>query len=55
MDDFQFIFTALTVLGHDQNAMIDCREVIPAPKAFTGRAFFPAGPSRQDVEQAVSS
>ena len=28
-------------------------EVIPAPKAFTGRAFFPAGKTIADVEQAV--
>ena len=55
--DFQFIFTALTVLGQDQNSMIDCSEVIPAPKPFTGSqfSFFPAGTSSEDVEQAVSS
>ena len=52
--DFQFIFTALTQLGHDPNDLIDCSEVIPAPKPFTGRAFLPAGHHMSEVEQAVS-
>ena len=53
--DFQFIFTALTQLGHDPNAMIDCSEVVPAPKPFNGQATFPAGKTAADVEQAVSA
>ena len=53
--DFQFIFTALTQLGHDPNDLIDRSEVIPAPKPFTGQATFPAGKTMADVEQAVST
>ena len=55
-DDFQFIFTALTQLGHDPNAMIDCSEVIPIPKDLTPEQLtpmFPAGKTNADVEQAV--
>ena len=54
-EDFQFIFTALSTLGHDMDTMIDCSDVIPAPKpANFGPARFPAGKTRKDVEQAVS-
>lgn len=53
--DFQFIFTALNTLGHDMNAMIDCSEVIPAPKPVNfGPATLPAGKTHNDIEQAVS-
>ena len=54
-ESFGFIFTMLSTLGHDMNDMIDCSDVIPTPKPFTGRAFFPAGTSLKDVEQAVST
>jgi hypothetical protein len=43
----------LAVLGQDVKKMVDCSEVIPVPKPFTGKAMFPAGLGRQDVEQAV--
>ena len=36
------------------NAMVDCTEVIPAPKPFTTKpSFFPAGKTHADIEQAV--
>ena len=53
--DFQFIFVNLTQLGQDPNAMIDCSEVIPAPKPLLGdgQSFLPAGKTMNDIEQAV--
>nr|P11542.2 RecName: Full=Ligninase H2; AltName: Full=Diarylpropane peroxidase; AltName: Full=LG4; AltName: Full=Lignin peroxidase; Flags: Precursor [Phanerodontia chrysosporium]CAA33621.1 lignin peroxidase [Phanerodontia chrysosporium] len=55
-EDFQFIFTALSTLGHDMNAMTDCSEVIPAPKPVNfGPSFFPAGKTHADIEQACAS
>lgn len=54
-DDFQFIFDAINTLGQDPNALIDCSEVIPAPKpANFGATRFPPGKTNADIEQAVS-
>ena len=35
--------------------MVDCSDVIPVPKPFTGSATFPAGLSNADVEQACAT
>ena len=52
--DFQFIFTAIATLGQDMDALTDCSDIIPAPKAQNfGASVFPAGKSLADVEQAV--
>ncbi|KAK7679024.1 hypothetical protein QCA50_017968 [Cerrena zonata] len=53
-DRFIDAFSVLTVLGSDQNQLIDCSEVIPTIKPFNGRATFPAGFSNADVEQACA-
>ena len=50
---FTDAFAVLTVLGSNQDDLIDCSEVIPQPPSFTGQATFPAGFSMDDVEQAV--
>ena len=50
---FTDAFAVLTVLGSNQDDLIDCSEVIPQPPSFTGQATFPAGLSMDDVEQAV--
>ena len=51
---FKAAMSKLAVIGHDRSQMVDCSEVIPIPKAFTGKAMFPAGLSNKDIEQAVS-
>ena len=43
----------LAIIGHDRSQLVDCSEVIPVPKPFTGQAMFPAGLSNADIEQAV--
>lgn len=57
VSDFQFIFLALTQLGQNPDAMVDCSDVIPiskpAPNTTPGFSFFPAGKTMADVEQAV--
>ena len=57
VSDFQFIFLALTQLGQNPDAMVDCSDVIPiskpAPNNTPGFSFFPAGKTMADVEQAV--
>lgn len=45
----------LAVLGQDVSTMVDCSEVIPTPPAHHGRAYFPAGISYGDVEQACAA
>ena len=53
--DFQFIFTALSTLGHDMTTMLDCSDVIPQPPPFTAQATFPAGLSNKDIEQSCAT
>jgi manganese peroxidase len=52
---FKAAMAKLAVTGQDVNKMIDCSDVIPVPKAFNGKAMFPAGLTNKDVEQAVRS
>ena len=51
--EFKAAMAKLAVLGQDTSKMIDCSEVIPMPKPFTGQAVFPPSLSHADVEQAV--
>jgi manganese peroxidase len=50
---FAAAMAKLAVLGQDTSKMVDCSDLIPVPKAFTGAAMFPAGFSIKDVEQSV--
>ncbi|KAI0031561.1 manganese peroxidase [Vararia minispora EC-137] len=52
---FQSAFAKMQVLGQDTSQLIDCSEVIPISKPFTGQAMFPAGLTKSDVEQACAS
>lgn len=53
-DNFQFIFTELSILGQSNTDMIDCSDVIPASEpADFGPAVLPAGKTMDDIEQAV--
>lgn len=45
----------LAVTGQDTRKLIDCSDVIPVPKALTGKAHFPAGFSKADVDQACAA
>ncbi|KAI0305583.1 manganese peroxidase 3 [Multifurca ochricompacta] len=47
---FKFEMAKLSVLGQDTSKLIDCSDVIPVPKPFTGTAHLPAGASLSDVE-----
>ena len=50
---FTDAFAVLTILGSNQDDLIDCSEVIPQPPAFNGPATFPAGFGLSDIEQGV--
>ncbi|KAJ7483726.1 manganese peroxidase 1 [Mycena galericulata] len=55
---FQQAFAKMQVLGQDVSNMVDCSEVIPIPppiSAQAAQAFFPAGLSNADVEQACAT
>jgi hypothetical protein len=52
---FAAAFAKMSVLGQDTSNMIDCSEVIPIPKPFTGQAMFPAGLTHADIEQGCAS
>lgn len=55
MSSFAAAMAKLAVLGQDTSKMVDCSDVIPVPKPFTGSATFPAGLSHADVEQACAT
>ncbi|KAI0051238.1 class II peroxidase [Auriscalpium vulgare] len=52
---FKAAMAKLAVLGQDLSTMVDCSEVIPVPKPFTGQAMLPAGLTENDIEQACAS
>ena len=52
---FEAVMAKLAVLGQDPSTLVDCSDVIPVPKPFTGSATFPAGLSHNDVEQACAT
>jgi len=52
---FAAAYAKLQVMGQDVSQMVDCSDVLPIPKPFTGQATFPAGQNHNDVEQACAS
>ena len=44
----------MTILGHDENDLIDCSDVVPVPPAPASAAHLPAGLTHNDVEQACA-
>nr|AFK91531.1 manganese peroxidase 3 [Cerrena unicolor]AFK91532.1 manganese peroxidase 3 [Cerrena unicolor] len=52
---FKAAMAKLAVTGQDTRKLIDCSDVIPVPKALTGKAHFPAGFSKADVDQACAA
>ncbi len=50
---FEAAMAKLSVLGQKRDHLIDCSEVIPVPKSFTGKAHLPAGSTLRDIEASV--
>ncbi|KAH8102141.1 lignin peroxidase isozyme LP7 [Cristinia sonorae] len=53
-DRFIDAWLKISLLGNDQDALIDCSEVIPEPKTINVQATFPPTLSNQQVEQACA-
>ncbi|TCD71227.1 Manganese peroxidase 3 [Steccherinum ochraceum] len=54
-DRFIDVMLKMSLLGQDQDQMVDCSEVIPVPKTISKAPSFPAGLSNKDIEQACAS
>ncbi|KAF8881777.1 manganese peroxidase 3 [Infundibulicybe gibba] len=52
--DFKAAMRKLSLLGQNENRMIDCSEVIPVPKPLTTKPHLPAGKTRADVQAACA-
>ncbi|KAF8881775.1 fungal versatile peroxidase from pleurotus Eryngii [Infundibulicybe gibba] len=50
--DFKAAMRKLSLLGQDENRMIDCSEVIPVPPVLTTKPHLPAGKTRADIQAA---
>ncbi|KAJ6577683.1 manganese peroxidase 3 [Mycena capillaripes] len=53
--EFRAAMAKLAVIGQNTKNLIDCSDVIPVPKAVTGKAHLPAGKTMSDIEQACAS
>ena len=53
MANFKSAMAKLAVVGQNVDELIDCSDVIPAAKPFTGKAVFPPSLTNKDVEQGV--
>src|ERR1700761_2101212 len=45
--------TKMTLLGQNQNDLVDCTEVIPVPKPNNKATTFPAGQNARDLQLSV--
>lgn len=55
-EKFALAMAKLGLLGHSPNDLIDCTDIIPrAPPAPLAKAFFPAGQTSNDIEQACAT
>ncbi len=52
---FTAAMAKLSVLGQNTRNLVDCSDVIPVPKPFTGSAHLPAGSTLQDIEVSVGT
>ena len=52
-NDFRAAMAKLATLGQDRGKLMDCSEVIPAPKPPIGKAHLPAGSSLEQIERSV--
>ncbi|TCD71232.1 hypothetical protein EIP91_011710 [Steccherinum ochraceum] len=53
-DRFIDAWLKISLLGSDQDTMIDCSEVIPVPKTINVQATFPPSLTNKNVEQACA-
>ncbi|THH31800.1 hypothetical protein EUX98_g2377 [Antrodiella citrinella] len=53
-DRFIDAWLKISLFGNDQDTMINCSEVIPAPKSINVQATFPPPLSNKEVEQACA-
>jgi len=53
--EFRAAMAKLAVLGQNTARMVDCSEVIPVPKPFTGQAVLPPTLTHNVIEQACAS
>ncbi|EJD37809.1 generic peroxidase [Auricularia subglabra TFB-10046 SS5] len=54
--NFQTVFSRLSLLGHNQNSLLDCSELIATPPPATEKqAFFPPGKTHNDIEQGCAT
>ncbi|KAF8889513.1 hypothetical protein CPB84DRAFT_1849313 [Gymnopilus junonius] len=54
-EQFAAAFFKMSLLGQNENDLIDCSSVIPPAPTFTGNAFFPPSLTHNDVEQACAT
>lgn len=52
---FAAAFFKLSLLGQNENDLIDCSSVIPQPPTFTGSASFPPTLTNANIEQACAT
>ncbi|PPQ72767.1 hypothetical protein CVT26_003149 [Gymnopilus dilepis] len=54
-EQFAAAFFKMSLLGQNEEDLIDCSAVIPPAPTFTGNAFFPPSLTHSDVEQACAT
>jgi manganese peroxidase len=55
MSAFAAAMAKVAVLGQKKRDLIDCSDVIPIPKPFTGKAHLPAGSKLKDIQVSVGT
>ncbi len=53
--EFKAAMRKLSLLGQDESKLIDCSDVIAAPKAVSNTPHLPAGLSMNNIEQACAT
>jgi len=51
---FKIVMAKMQVLGQDVSKLVDCSDVVPKSKPFSGPIKYPASFSKADVQIAVS-
>jgi manganese peroxidase len=54
-EEFGAAMVKLSLVGQNKANLIDCSDVIPAAKPFTGQPFFPPTLTHNDVEQGCAT
>jgi len=53
--EFAAAFFKMSLMGQNENDLIDCSSVIPQPPSFSGTANFPPTLTHNDIEQACAT